>query len=59
MYHHFSSYPLYVQYMLLFQWPKLPELMISLNDYAGLEDSFMKPPMVIVCFIIIHLSVRL
>ena len=55
----FSFYPLYVQYIFMFQWPKLPELMISLNDYAALGDSFMKPPTVIVCFIIIHLSVPL
>ena len=35
-----------LQYVFMFQWPKLPELALSLGDYKALEDSFKAPPMV-------------
>lgn len=36
----------YVQYVFMFQWPKLPELALSIGDYKTIQDSFTAPPMV-------------
>ena len=34
----------FVQYMYMFQWPKLPEIMMSMSDYKFLGNCFTKPP---------------
>ena len=35
-----------LQHVFMFQWPKLPELALSMGDYSALTDCFTTPPMV-------------
>ena len=32
----------------MFQWPKLPELVLSVGDYSALKDNFTADPVVII-----------
>ena len=36
----------FVQYIFMFQWPKLPELVFSVADYSVLKDNFTADPAV-------------
>ena len=36
----------FVQYIFMFQWPKLPELVFSVADYNVLKDNFTADPAV-------------
>ena len=40
------GYTLFVQYVFMFQWPKLPELWFSVRGYKSLEDLFCGQSMV-------------
>lgn len=35
-----------VQYVFMFQWPKLPELLFSMRDYKALEEMLCNQPKV-------------
>ena len=42
----YNDHDIFMQYIFMFQWPKLPELVFRVGDYSALKDNFTADPAV-------------